>query len=590
MKITGCLYVFIFYLGINTQASPSIYFFQQEDTIDNQEQFGMRLRALPPEDSPVYAPVMVQEGPGNESTVVRLDDGTLKIFFINRPGSADKLMYITSRDGGFTWDEPAIAFDLPGQAYYANQVVLGKDGELHCVFHLFDKGENGYRGRHLNLWYCKTANQQQSWTTPRKIFDGYVGALRGFIQLNNGRLLLAFAKAVPERGQQPPPGTIDYGWNDIISMFSDDAGNTWQLSENNIKIALDKPNTTRYGGIEPSIIELNDNSIWMLIRTRLGYLYESYSYDGGISWESPKPTPFISSDSPATTLRLSDGRIVLFWCSNQRWDDPRSYAIGGREVLHAAISADEGKTWKGFREVLVIPPLEIVGGDRGSSYPSAVETSDGRIILVAGQGEGQRAIVLLDPAWLEETAVTDNFSEGLVQWTLFGADSTTHLEKMSDRGNQQALLIRKSPAHIHHDTEAVWNFPMAASGELEMEVVKNLDSKGIHFTLSDHFSIAGDTAASQHAVVSYTLDDFRDNDLWKRGKAKIAITISWNTQEQKAMFYGNGKLLAVFPFQRRPHFGLNYLRSGISGEKEDTSGYYLKSVHFTSYEKPKTRP
>ena len=98
---------------------------------------------------------------------------------------------------------------------------------------------------------------------------------------------MAFAKAVPERSEPPPEGTPDYGWNDIISMFSDDNGNTWHFSDNNIKIAAHTPNNTRYGGVEPALIELTDGRIWMLIRTRLGHLYESYSLDAGSSWQTP---------------------------------------------------------------------------------------------------------------------------------------------------------------------------------------------------------------------------------------------------------------------------------------------------------------
>jgi hypothetical protein len=557
----------------------------QEDTVKHVEPFGMRLRALPRQIGQVHAPVFVREAPGNEATLVKLANGTLTIFYVNRPGDADKLMSISSRDGGFTWEDPRIAFALPGQAYYANQVVADDKGELHCVFHLYDKGENGYRGRHLNLWYCKTENQQKSWTKPRKIFDGYVGSIRSFTQLRNGRLLMAFAKAVPERSEPPPAGSPDYGWNDIVSMFSDDDGSTWHFSENNIKIAAYKPNNTRYGGVEPALIELENGKIWMLIRTRLGHLYESYSPDAGTSWQPPKRTNFISSDSPATTVRLSDGRIVIFWCSDQRWDDPRSYAMGGREVLHAAISPDEGKTWKGFREVLVVSALGSKKGDRGTSYPSAVETKEGKVALVAGQGEAQRAIVLLDPAWLDEKSQTDDFSEGLLQWTLFGTDSLTSLEKIFDKKGHHSLLIRKSQSYVNHDTEAAWNFPMSAQGELEMQIVKNKAGKGIHLALTDHFSICADTAASQNAVVSFDLRQGDAGNLWKKANGKVTIKITWNMQGQKAMFYINGKQATVLPFHRKPDFGVNYLRVGIPGSAADPSGFYIESIRLNQQEK-----
>lgn len=557
----------------------------QNDTSKHREPFGMRLRDLPRQNSEVHAPVFVQESPGNEATLVRLADGTLKIFYINRPGDADKLMSITSKDGGFKWQDPRIAFELPGQAYYANQVVADRKGELHCVFHLYDKGENGYRGRHLNLWYCRTENGQQGWTKPRKIFEGYVGSIRSLIQLKNDRLVMAFAKAVPERSEPPPEGTPDYGWNDIISMFSDDSGNTWNFSENNIKIATHTPNNTRYGGVEPALIELDNGRIWMLIRTRLGHLYESYSLDAGSSWQTPKPTNFISSDSPATTVRLSDGRIVIFWCSSQRWDDPRSYAMGGREVLHAAISADEGKTWKGFREILVVSSSGSKKGDRGTSYPSAVQTNEGQLAVIAGQGEAQRAIVLFDPAWLEEKSQADDFSEGLLQWTLFGADSLTSWQDTSGKKHKPALRIRKSQSQVNHDTQAVWNFPMSEQGELQMLITRNEGSAGIHLALTDHFSICADTAASQNAVATFELTKGDAENVWKKGDGKMQIKIRWNTQDQKAILSVNGKQMAVLAFHRKPDFGINYLRIGIPASIVDTSGFLLESIRLDQADK-----
>jgi hypothetical protein len=578
LTVIPAAYVFVF-LAVSFQNHPPLNAKPvfQKDTSKHDEPFGMRLRALPPKNSQVHAPVFVRESPGNEATLVKLADGTLQIYYINRPGDADKLMFISSKDGGFSWDNPRIAFTLPGQAYYANQVLADRNGELHCVFHLFDKGENGYRGRHLNLWYCRTENQQQRWTEPRKIFDGYVGSLRSLAQLENGRLLMAFAKAVPERSEPPTDGSPDYGWNDIISMFSDDNGNTWHFSENRLKIAADKPNNTRYGGVEPALTELRDGRIWMLIRTRLGHLYESYSVDAGTSWQSPKRTNFISSDSPATTVRLSDGRLVVFWCGNQRWDDPKSYAMGGREVLHAAISDDEAQTWKGFREVLVVSASGSKKGDRGTSYPSAVETGDGKLAIVAGQGDAQRAVVLFDPAWLEEKSQTDDLSEGLDQWTMFGSDSLCSSRNTTGK-KPTVLRIRKSQSHVHHDTQAVWNFPMEAQGELEIEIVKTESSRGIHLALTDHFSICADTAASQNAVAAFDLTQGDADELWQRGKGKMQIQIRWNTRDQRVMLSINGIQAADLPFRRKPHFGVNYLRIGIPASIVDTSGFLLQSI------------
>lgn len=546
-----------------------------QDLTEKKDQFGMRIRTTT-DHAAVFAPILIGEAPGNEATIIRLPDGALKIFFINRPGDADKLLSISSSDNGLSWHPPQVAFGLPGQAYYANQVLAGQDGALHCVFHLFGEGTNGYRNRHLDLYYCKTENRQTSWSKPQKIFDGYVGSIRGFVQLASGRLITAFAKAVPARQERPAPGVTDYGWNEIVTLYSDDNGATWLPSDHALKIAIDGSKVTRYGAVEPAIIELKEHRLWMLMRTTEGHLYESFSLNGGKSWQLPQRTRFISSDSPAGLLRLSDERMILFLSSNQRWDDPRSYAMGGREVLHAAISDNEGRSWKGFREVLTAPTTKAaVRGDRGTAYPSAVETTDGKVVLVSGQGEA-KAIVLFDPDWLEQSTAGDDFSQGLAQWTLYGADSLTYLVQPS-KETGQALHIRKSPAHRASDTEAVWNFPMITKGELIVEVELKRGSKGINLALTDHFSIAGDALASENALVNVSLTGTKHKAFRKAGK-RIALKITWDIEEKMAWVFVDGNPISEMEFQRQPSFGINYLRLGIPGTVEDVAGFYLHSV------------
>ncbi len=143
------------------------------------------------------------------------------------------------------------------------------------------------------------------------------------------------------------------------------------------------------------VLELEDRRVWMLMRTQMGRIYESFS-DDGASWSKPRPSRFISSDSPAGILRLDDGRIVLFWNNCLRFP----YAYGGRHVIHAAISDDDGDTWRGYREVgrdplrNEPPPTK---GDFGTAYPFPATTADNAVIVRTGQGEGRVRVIRMDP-------------------------------------------------------------------------------------------------------------------------------------------------------------------------------------------------
>src|SRR5688500_4966971 len=516
-------------------------------------------------------PRHVAEAPANEATIVRLPDGELRIFYIVQPARTE-LRSTGSRDDGKTWGDDRLEFKLPGTAYYANQALVDSDGELHAVFHILGKGDKGYNGRHYDVWHARTTGGRKTWGEPKRIFEGYVGSMRGFAQLKSGRLLLPVSAAVPERQKKPTDGTPDYGWNDVAVFYSDDKGDTWKEAPKRLSVLQDNTRgRTRYGAVEPHVVQLADGRAWMLIRTKNGFLYESFSPDG-IDWSEAKPSKFISSDSPATTARLKDGRLALFLNVCQRWDDPMSYAIGGREVLHAAISADEGKTWQGFREVL----YDFAGagkGDRGTAYPSAVETADGMIGLVSGQGEERKSILLLDPKWLSEASASSTFApDEWPQWTTHegkGAEIVDHPEKPGAK----CLAIRKAEANAF--AGAAWNFPMAPAGKLTLRIKPKAGFGGAIFSLTDHYAVTGDTRADENAVYSVRLgDNTLAPDQWHD------VAFEWKPGADATVTI-DGKPAAPIKLGRVPAFGLNYVRVRSAAAETDPAGFLIETASAT---------
>lgn len=493
------------------------------DTNKHELAFGMRAREKPMDLGKVNAPVIIRKAPTNEATLIRLASGTIKLFYINRPGKADKMMSTASINNGASWHEPIVEFDLPGEAYYANQVMQDHNGTLHCVFHIFKPGPLGYRGRHLDLWYT-SMKKGEGWAKPTMINEGYVGSLRGFIQLKNGNFIIPMTESDTARANKPGNGRVDHGLFQVMTLNSSDLGKSWTRSTTTLKIPIESTWVTRYGAIEPHAIELNDGRVWMLIRTNKGFLYESFSNDSGTTWSAPIPSSFISSDSPASTVRLADGSIILLWNSNQRYDDKRSYAAGGREVLHAAISKDDGKTWKGFREIMTTTNSKtpVVRGDRGTAYPSAVELPNGNLLMVSGQGD-DAALVMFSPSWLEEKKQEDHL-ENLEGWTLHG----------------------------NNPKEAVWNFPMMEKGNLELKLTANCD---LSLALTDHFSVASDSLASASSPIHFTIK--RSSLVGKEPK----IRIRWNLSKKAFHASVNGKNIhAISSDFDKTNFGFNYLR------------------------------
>lgn len=509
------------------------------------EGFGLRLRAAPANVASIDQPAVIREAPTNEACLVARRDGTLELYAIGKP-AGDTATVMRSADGGLTWSAPETAFRLNTRAYYAIQVLEARDGTLHAVVHDFREGPGGYRGRLWEVHYTRRPPGGE-WARPRLIVPGYIGSIRGFVQLESGRLVLAVARAMPDRMEAPGTGP-DLGWHNTFVYASDDAGATWRESADQLTLELNGPNTTRYGAIEPALLELRDGRLWMLVRDRGGRLWQSFSRDGGTRWPALERSPFISSDSPAALLRLRDGRILLLANACQNWTNPRSYAMGGREVLHAAVSGDEGRTWRGFREVLHEPVAET-RGDRGTAYASAVQNAAGKVVVVSGQGEGKRAILAFDPGWLERDEDRDDPSDGLARWTAYGGQG---LVRTTDQGKASRAPVRIL-GRKDAPSGASWNFPLAAAGEVAFVVAATADVAGITFALNDHFTRVDDTRATEHAVFAVSLPPAtRDR--------RVRLRWSGATGAGVMVVDVDGRETARVPPRRAAQFGVNYLR------------------------------
>ncbi len=523
----------------------------------------MRLRHHESAQQDFYAPVVLGEFPVNEPSMITRDDGTLELYFVTKPESTS-ISVIKSTDGGRIWSDPEFVLTLPGKAHYGVRALEDDKGNLHFIYHIFGKG-NGYRGRVYDIYYQK-ALEGGGWSEPRKIIPGYVGSLRGWYQMDSGRILVGVGLANPDR-LEPPKSGPDYGWNDLVVCYSDDYGETWTRSPDELKFELRTPNNTRYGAIEPAFMEKKDGTLWMLIRDRQGFVMQSESATGE-RWSEPQETPFISSDSPADILELADGRWVLLLNSSQIWDNPRSYAMGGRNALLAALSPDGGQTWEGFRE---IQHEHVTGSkrDRGTSIPTMAESSEGAVIVASGQGEENRVIVGFDPDWLCETTFIDSFEQGPVNWTQYGG---TGLAVEKDAGKVPFLNI---PLQAEVMNGAQINFPMAESGTLQMELYMPDGIKDFNLCLNDHFTRVDDTEAMAHAVfaVPASFLSALPQNQWSR------IELSW---DESKLSVASGELQPSIDAQRSAQFGINYLAFQAAG----TGAIKLRGLQMEVTEKP----
>jgi hypothetical protein len=540
--------------------------------------------------SDIAAPRFIQESPENEAVVVKLPDGSLRIFYTLQP-SGSEMRSVSSTDGGLTWGGSQFEVKMPGKAVWCMQALLAQDGELHA-FVLVRRGSGGKYGidLFLDVWHWKTTGGRAAWTQGQRIFDGVVGALRGVTQLKSGRIVLPVGMWLAGR----KPG-LPTGCHEVSAMYSDDNGETWQVSPSRLVApCYDGFNGSNYGACEPNVIELDDNHIWMLMRTQTGYLYQSHSHDGGATWSDAVPSDFISSDSPAEIMRLPDGRIMVLWHNGRNPPLVKGKPVaGGRDALHAAISDDLGKTWRGCREIYrdplrnESPPRR---GDRGTAYSTGVVNDDGKVVVCTGQGEKRRAILMFDAEWLAATHHEDDFANGLDGWCAFTEFGDPEPPVFRDRTLGPQLVDHPSKLdakvlHIRRPKDkpgdgAVWNFPVAAQGTLTMRVMLTGGFEGANIAFCDRFYNPGESNGEQFAVFGLPIDSHGkllnhgpiDFDKW------LELEFSWDLDKRECSVTVEGNRTVTLPLLNSANKGVSYLRIRSTAEEADAAGMMIENV------------
>ncbi len=484
-----------------------------------------------------------------------------------------------STDGGYTWSNDRSLFRFPvGQGVWTiENAFLGQDGEVHLVCHNFPAKQPAslYQMRY-DIWSVRSTDDVRKWQAPKLVWKGYSGSLLSVTQLRDGRILIPFCYLTPRTWAHRGTGSDAFTYMGRFSStvaYSDDDGQKWHVSPQELKEQT--PYIGADGGIEPIVIQLEDGRVWMLIRTQDDYFFESFSKDGSV-WSPPQPTRIISSDSPAALLRLKDGRILMLWNNTQRF----SYANGGRAVLHAAVSSDDGKTWRGYREVardsLVVNPPPP-NGDYGVSYSVPALTKEGEVITSLSTGPGGGEYILhIDPDWLDETHQHDNFSSGLAQWSTFGTKGVV-LVPDPDKPGSACLEVRK--ASPDWAAAAVWNFPMGRKGTLRLRVLLKPEFAGARISITDHFSVPFDPLDVNYNLYNFWIGPggkLKNGQEIKPGRWHN-LEIKWDCDRGQAWVICDNRLVGALR-QTRMTAGVSYLRIVSTAQSASDAGLLIGSV------------
>ena len=260
--------------------------------------------------------------------------------------SDDQVLFLSRRKKGMrVWSKPEIIVRSPGKPPGNAVLFTAPNHRVWLVWGRMDGTQPMLRGTGWDacrLFYRSSSDSGINWSEDKPFFHDTLGWLpRNLtVLLADGTLILPLSD---ERN--------GHGVDLSFFLATKDSGATWTRSG------------IMRGGEQPTFIERADGSLVAYLRIRPN-IVASESRDGGQSWTTPAPTQWMNPDSGISMRRLKNGHVFLVFNNQDH----------SRTPLHIARSLDEGRTWS--------KPLELETNPGEYSYPSVLQTSDGKIHII----------------------------------------------------------------------------------------------------------------------------------------------------------------------------------------------------------------
>ncbi|MDB4727628.1 glycoside hydrolase [Saprospiraceae bacterium] len=491
-------------------------------------------------------------------------------------------MYISSMDNGIKWDT---VFVPDGKLYGKKDPISGEFIRI-------------YSGNKDSVYAIRSVGGiDGKWTKTLIDTNGAI-MIKPMVYIRNGTRAIA--------------GFHTKYRNGCGVYYSDDSGLTWKKSNQVHSPAhkaegFHKGQRWNHGAVEPSVVELKDGRLWMLIRTAQDNLYESFSENAGESWSTPVPSRFYGTITMPTIQRLKNGSLLLIWCNTTPlpevkhtggyWED----VFTNRDALHATISDDDGKTWTGFREIYLNPLRNdslmatrygTMGSlDRSVHQSELIEIDEDKVLIAFGQHPKFRKILTLDLNWLYEKESFDNFSNGLAHWSYHkyikgikghcaynrkpGAFLISHPEKP----NRKVMLLKaeSDSTLLGSYRGALFNFPAGQKGEIQLRIKINKGFEGMLMSLHDRWFNPIDTVAKHYSMFNVKIEEeFLNPDIW------YDLKLEWKNANNDKTGYCNlfidDKMMKKIPIENKSRNGISYIHFSLPLIEDVNEGILIESI------------
>ena len=306
---------------------------------------------------------------GHSSSFVELNDG--------------RILHVAghwknhSEDGGLTWTPMS-----EDRLVDVNGDPVG--GGASCLVKLADDGiglaglvtppgtpswcnGNLRQGMHVAFW--RSHDRGATWQPPTDVSppgSGTACLQDVALRTHTGRIILPvdtyLGQAIgPDNRTQPSTGKLvrnqwintaghftDPHFSTVIVFYSDDDGRTWQRNRDGDLFILHDWNSNFDFVVEPSVTEVAQGRLLMVMRTALGRLYQAWSDDHGETWTRPMPTSLAATTTPAQIRTLPTGHLLCVWNQDSAEEVKRGF---NRTRVSSAISRNGGSVWELFQNI-----------------------------------------------------------------------------------------------------------------------------------------------------------------------------------------------------------------------------------------------
>ena len=298
-----------------------------------------------------------------------------------------------SSDGGITWSEPYHGTDEKDEPLTARNASLVNlsGGAIGMATQRVRPGSSSIYQQEAVF---RTSEDEGKTWSPLTVMNQDLlsahGLMDTMIRTESGRLIMpvycGLGQGASHQEGAPFPGAYLNG-NFVMTrahfydphfmasyvMYSDDEGKTWQKNRDGELLII-----MEYGGRleltdEPTIVEVTPGKLLMLLRTRLGRLYQSRSEDNGETWTRPVPTQLAASLAPAQLRKFpKTGHLLVVWTQQSEREIKQGFI---RTRLSSAISRNQGGIWEHFQNVESLHEETHV--EPGPLYPARPEGAYG---------------------------------------------------------------------------------------------------------------------------------------------------------------------------------------------------------------------